>query len=77
MTEHHKQQHRKILNALKHASLGLTRKQIAELLGIPKSAYVSLLTRQLVEADLVIVKRGVDNRRRNVFIYFNNDLKEQ
>jgi DNA-binding MarR family transcriptional regulator len=77
MTAHREQQDKKVLDALKGASLGLTRLQIAELLGIPKSPYVSRLTRQLAERDLVIVKRGLDGRRRNIFIYFYNDLKEQ
>lgn len=76
MTPHRESQEKQILHALKNASVGLTRLQIARLLGIPKSAYVSQLTRKLVERDFVIVKRGVDGKRRNIFIYFYNDLRE-
>ena len=76
MTPHRQEQINKILTRLKESGTGITRLEIARLLGIPKSEYVSRLTRQLCEQGLVIGKRGVDKRRRNIFIYFLNDLKE-
>lgn len=77
MSEHREEQDRKVLNALKRASIGMTRKEIAALLGIPKSQYVSRLLKRLAEHDLVIIKRGTDSRRRNIFIYFANDARKE
>lgn len=61
---------------LKEASIGMTRKEIAEALGIPKSGYIAKLMNILLAQNAVIVKRGVDGKRRNIFIYFLNDLRE-
>lgn len=76
MTDHRDAQDHLILSVLKGSDSGMTRREIAMLLRIPKTFHVSKICKSLAERDLVIVKRGVDGRRRNVFIYYFNDQQE-
>lgn len=75
MSEHRKNQFRIILNAVKLSPNGITRLEVSRLLEIPKTYHVTKLLKELVEAELLYCKSGVDGRRRNVFTYYYNEAK--
>jgi hypothetical protein len=75
MSDHRKEQEAKIMQTLKRRSMGITRLETAKLLGIPKSSQIAKILNDMATRDLLVIKRGVDSRRRNVFIYYPNHLR--
>lgn len=76
MSPHRHRQEQKILEVLRRRKMGITRLETAKLLKLPKSGHIAKILDDMVKSKLVVVKRGVDGHRRNIFIYFQNDLKE-
>ncbi len=73
MSDYRKSQCTKMLEALRGAGLGMTRRDFATLLSIKKGKHLNDLILELTTRDLAIVKRGVDAHNRSLFIYFINE----
>lgn len=70
MSEYRKSQCTLMLEALRGAGLGMTRKDFATLLGIKKSKHLTGLIDELISRNLAEGKYGIDQHGRKLFIYF-------
>jgi len=73
MSQYRQSQCQLMLEALRGAGLGMTRRDFANLLKIKKGTHLNGLIKELTERDLAIVKRGIDAHNRPVFIYYINE----